>query len=429
MNTTVTTMTSRDPRTNRDPRTARDPRLRDPRLQNKPSPVSNAASFPPMPQVASSAIPGIPGPETFHGMPPHMMPGMMPSQPPPGLFPSTVMSQLPPGMPPTSSMPFSIPFSQPPPAQKIFSEKLSNQGFGDRVLPIVPQIGDDSEKEKSVEHQRQSVEKGTLRSELERRAKENENEVKHKSDSDSHKQKTKESKSKESSSSKDRRSAESRNRDSKERAKDSRSRRGSPRHDRGSSKESRSRDDEKKKTHVDEDAKKTDEDRKRGSKTKSRSTKSRTEEDSDSKDSRREKDKSPLLKERSRSPVSRKYHSLREKKSPKKIEVIEKVEVKTEVSPEPIESEDKLDVEKKPGLFESGYKIPKKEVAAEETNDLDERQQKTNGNGRDPKLVKVNSKRDLSELAENADKTGEEHEGPSKKPRLDEKPKLDNELR
>lgn len=124
---------------------------------------------------------------------------------------------------------------------------------------------------------------------------------------------------------------------------------------------------------MDEDVKKIEEDRKRGSKIKFRLIKSRIEEDFDSKDLRREKDKLFFLKERLRLSVLRKYYFFKEKKFLKKIEVIEKVEVKKEVFFELIEFEDKLDVEKKFGLFELGYKIFKKEVVVEDKDDLDER--------------------------------------------------------
>lgn len=124
---------------------------------------------------------------------------------------------------------------------------------------------------------------------------------------------------------------------------------------------------------MDEDVKKIEEDRKRGSKIKFRLIKSRIEEDFDSKDLRREKDKLFFLKERLRLFVLRKYYFFKERKFLKKIEVIEKVEVKKEVFFELIEFEDKLDVEKKFGLFELGYKIFKKEVVVEDKDDLDER--------------------------------------------------------
>ena len=430
LNPSASSMPSRDPRSKRDPRTARDPRLRDPRLQNKP-PANNAAGLPSISQVSTLMMPGIPEPDSImsYSMP-HQMPMMastlsdpsMMSQPA-GLFPQTVMSHPPPGMLHTSTLPYLVTSSQFSSQPNIFNENTINED----LIAIAPHHTDNTQKERSIGHPKQSSEKGTLKSELERKAKENENESKLKSDG-SHSQKAKESKSKESSN-KDSRSAESgRNRESKEKSRDSRSsRRSSPRHDRGRNKDSRSRDDEKKKSHVDEEGKKAEVDRKRDSKTKSRSSKGRSEEDSDSKEPRRSKDKSPLLKDRSRSPITRKNHSSKEKKSPKKCEGGEKIkeEAREEVTPEPAELEEKMDVEKNPGL--SGYKIPKKEVIAEDNADLDERLQKTNG--RDSKLVKGNSKRDLSEIAENSGKIAEEDEGPSKKPRLEDEPRLDNDLR
>ncbi|XP_061164591.1 pre-mRNA cleavage complex 2 protein Pcf11-like [Saccostrea echinata] len=417
---------------NRDPRTVRDPRVRDPRLQNKPPTVSAASAQPPISQVTTNPMPGIPGPNPimmpFPGMPPpHLMPmmpnpGMMLSQPPPGLFPPPVISQPPPGMPPTSTITFPTPSSLPPPTQTFISENSNDEDTSDRAKPPGAQPNDNFDKEKSVGSQRHSTDKGTLRSELERRAKENESEVKHKSENDSHKPRSRDSKSKE------RRSGESaRSRDSKERSKDSRSsRKSSPRHERGINRDSKSREeDAKRKSQGDIDAKKA-EDRKKDSKPKDRS-KGRLEEDSDSRDSnhsRRDKEKSPSLKERSRSPVSRKRPSPKEKKSPKKTDKV-KDDIKIETTPEPTESEEKMDTEKKQGFFDSGYKIPKKEVIAEGKDDLDEREQKRS---KDQKLVKGNSKRDLSEISESADKADIEEEGPSKKPRLEDQPKLDNEL-
>lgn len=437
---TVTSIPSRDPRmVTRNPTTARDPRIRDPRLQIKPSPVSATEVVPSISQGTTS---GMSGPDPmmmpFPGMPPPIMPVMghnMPTpgmmlHPPPGLFPPPVMGRLPPVMPPTSSMPYSLPSSQPPATQPpstqtIMNENTNNQALNDRMTPTIPQSSNNSEKEKSVTHQKHSTEKGTLRSELERRAKENESEVKHKSDTDSHKQRSRDSKSK------DRRSAEN-GRDSKERSKDSRSsRRSSPRHERGNNRDAKNReDDSKRKSPNDGDVKKMEEDRKRDSKLKARSSKSKTEDDFDSKDSnhsKRDKEKSPSVKDRSRSPVARKNHPSKEKKSPKKKEVVEKLnaDVKTEI-PEQIESEEVMDFEKRPGLLESGYKIPKKEITAED-KDLDERQLKMKD--KDQKLVKENSKRDLSEIAESTEDKAMEEEGPSKKPRLEIHPKLDSDLR